>query len=338
MIEDNNLQISDIKKKPFHKKKGLIFTSLICLIALVLGVVFIPKGIKVVSKSTHPLLPFEIKFGMTLEEYYQKDAKAKTMYTDCNKFADKYYSNFDDIYYNIPCNDDIEYKLFSKINSKHTLSLSFDGNQKLYELSVEINYDKEFEKNWDYICGYYRATFGKEYSESDWGSLLFSDEKNTVVLDVLGENNNILIDIMSSEYEAVTHEVSQSAISSGFNSITYKYNDTAFGMNLKKLLDLCVENQKIYYDKLLPSDLTEFEILNEQFTNKNSDYYKYASTSYIVTVHGDVSEIAGYPLVDEDVDVVDVLLVFDEYDNLKAYKIIKEHKNLGTYFASYTFW
>lgn len=340
MNENNILQISDIEKKPFYKKKGLIITSLICIACLVLGIIFIPKGVKTIRKATHPLLPQGIKFGMTINEYYNLDEKIKMGYSSSDNLADKFYNNFTNAYDNIPCSDSINYKLFSKINSKYKVFLSFDCNQKLYQVFVEIYHDDDFDKNWKYICNYYKAAFGKKHTESDWGSLMFSDLDipETVVIDMSGETSDIWIQILSSEYEKETHEVSSASITSAFNSINYKYDNSAFGMNLKKLLDLCVDNQTVHYDRLLPSDLTDYPALKEAFKNKNSEYYKYASTSYIVTVHGDVSEIVGYPLVDEDVDVVDVLLVFDEYDELKAYKIIKEHKNLGTYFASYMFW
>ena len=340
MNEDNNLQISDIEKKQFYKKKGLIIASLICIACLVLGLILIPKGVKIIQKATHPILPEEIKFDMTINEYYNLDEKIKERYSSSDKLADQNYNNFENEYNDVPCSDSINYKLFSKINSKYKLFLSFDCNQKLYQVFVEIYHDDDFDKNWKYICNYYKAAFGKKYTESDWGSLMFSDLDipETVVIDMSGETSDIWIQILSSEYEKETHEVSSASITSAFNSITYKYDGTNFGMNLKKLLDLCVENQKVYYDKLLPSDLTDYPALKETFKNKNSEYYKYASTSYIVTAHGDISEIAGYPMVDNDVDAVNVLLVFDEYDKLKAYKIIKEHKNLGTYFASYTFW
>ena len=115
---------------------------------------------------------------------------------------------------------------------------------------VEIYHDDDFDKNWKYICNYYKAAFGKKYTESDWGSLMFSDLDipETVVIDMSGETSDIWIQILSSEYEKETHEVSSASITSAFNSITYKYDGTNFGMNLKKLLDLCVENQKVYYD------------------------------------------------------------------------------------------
>ncbi|MGN0451656.1 MAG: hypothetical protein ACI4FN_06065 [Acutalibacteraceae bacterium] len=323
----------------FQNKKVIV--SLICVLAIILGIIFVPISVKAVNKKAYPILPDGLEFGMTYENAFKMGYFDQ--YKDLEsfeKFNNASYDKFGKYYFNsmlssAPAMASFIDKLSAKTGSKSvSSSVYFNQDKELYA----INFDIEMNENvFNNLCNYFKKTFGK-------GKIVSEDNKKEITFSRSGVkcyfcNYLGLVTITSTKYEPNIPEISKDSINEAFNSINYSL-DSYFKMNLKQLLDQCVTNFEGEYYAL--NEITHSGCLNARSTfDKLNDsaegaYSEFAPTSYVVTVHGDICQNPSLPyLINEDVDVIKVLLIFDKNEVLQGYKIIEQCQDLSTYATLY---
>lgn len=314
-------------KKALSKKKIIIIiaAAALCVIAAVLAVVFIFKDKSAAAPAEEAeelnLMPEDIQFGMTYDEIYES--------TD---FLESYEIPEEDYF---PANK--KYLVFltsfglelagSKFEDFTTKELKCVSN--LFDAELEFNLDKELfgfhltfrpdidldddeceeeiSKNYNNACDYYREVFGKPKSE-DEDETVFKKDRITCTV---SKFKYVRIDIISSEFAPEFHDVPEDVINDAFDSMYYTY--AGFKINIRDLLDECAINTEGYFEAL-----REGEWLSEYLDEVDEKgYSEYLSTSYLVTIHGDIMRNPDVPnLYNEDVDIIKVILVFNDKDKL----------------------
>lgn len=127
--------------------------------------------------------------------------------------------------------------------------------------------------------------------------------------------------------------ISNETVMNAINNVKYRVgNDYAtFSVGLGELLNRCAPGYQLtsttpylYADSSLISATKRDEL-------ENGEYADYLSSSFIVQITGDLMRNPKVPYyVNENVDIVTLLLIFDESYNLIATEILKEHNDLYT--------
>lgn len=127
--------------------------------------------------------------------------------------------------------------------------------------------------------------------------------------------------------------ISNETVMNAINNVKYRVgNDYAtFSVGLGELLNRCAPGYQLtsttpylYADSSLISTTKRDEL-------ENGEYADYLSSSFIVQITGDLLQNPKVPyLVYENVNIIKLLLVFDESDNLIATEVLEEHQGLRT--------
>lgn len=144
----------------------------------------------------------------------------------------------------------------------------------------------------------------------------------------------ISIEIVNTKYAPnVRRIISNETVMNAINNVKYRVgNDYAtFSVGLGELLNRCAPGYQLtsttpylYADSSLISATKRDEL-------ENGEYADYLSSSFIVQITGDLMRNPKVPYyVNENVDIVTLLLIFDESYNLIATEILKEHNDLYT--------
>lgn len=314
------------KKRKSKAKIGII--AGICALVLVLGVIFVPKAINYVNMKTHPILPDGLEFGMTFDE-----VKETTNYFDILPYPDfALETSYDDLSrsYSLILGEAFQYEALPL--KFECCTMVFNNEKQLSGISYLADSDgADGTEIFDILCKYFEKAFNRTVT-TDEGALgdksagFFSDDIECVFY-----SKPNLVTIESQKYATQIPEISKQSIADAFDSLNYKVS--GFSMNLSELLDSCVSNIGItycsVYDARFKYQIIDYDEVKEL---TDGDFAEYAATSYVVTIHGDVCQNPDLPyLKTEDVDVIKVMLIFDDYGDLMAYKIIEECDDLYTF-------
>lgn len=311
-------------KKKSNKKKIIIICS---SIVFVIAIVFLGITVsKTVIRSTHPVLPNSWNFGDTPEIvesnpplYEQKTTKDYTRYIDIS--AEELSSYF-------------KINKTSVIDSNPIVKLNYNSEKKLYGLFaiVDVDYDESLE-----IVKYYEKALNKKAnpinSSNGYDTALYNDD----ITVSFSYNKSLVIYITSSKYLPKYFEASESDLSEAYSQCKFQIGGM-FSMSLVELLNLCAPDSKatyIPYRDAINSKEQQMLSLEKKglFDSlEKSDIVDYLSSSYIIYVHGDICSNPKMPYYrSNDIDIVSVLIVFDETGNYKGYKILDYCNDLQTY-------
>lgn len=141
------------------------------------------------------------------------------------------------------------------------------------------------------------------------------------------------IQIVNNRYEPkVRRIISDETVMNAINNVKYRVgNDYAtFSVGLGELLNRCASDYQL---TKIPFCDTDSTLISETKRSnlENGEYADYLSSSFIVQITGDLMRNPKVPyFVNENVDIVTLLLIFDESYNLIATEILKEHNDLRT--------
>lgn len=315
------------KKRKSKAKIGII--AGICALVLVLGVIFVPKAIGFVNMKTHPILPDGLEFGMTFDE-----VRKTTNYLDhIDSWSE---SKVDTAFKQLYDPFTKTYQLsVSKVFPYETLPLELGScylkfNEDKQLCLVCFYTDSDETESYDILSEYFKKAFNSTPTVSAYGT---SEEMSGFLGDditVVISANSHLVYIGSDKYIPQIPEISKQSITDALNSLNY--NVSGFSMNLVSLINKCVSNREITYWSA--EEAQSDKIINKSEVNKliYGDFSEYAATSYVVVIHGDVCQNPDLPYYKtEDVDVVKILLIFDDYGKLISSETLEECDELQTF-------
>ena len=333
--ENTDAQQQANKKRPISK-------IVICAVAIVAATILaIFGGIKFYDSviKSYPILPDEIQMGMNLDEFME-------IFPTANENPEEVTYDVVTKLYSVFCADDSgsAQELFEElygISPYHTCWAYFNKDKQLCEISLNSSIEENGKEAAEECLKYFSKSTNSKISWSvnndDYLTTSFTtDDGMEVSISVFGENNCILhITISSKEYEPNIPEISSTVINDTFNSLNYTVNGF-WKINLRKLINACVTNQKLSYLSYEESRFgADIEKEKREYL-ENSEFAEYLSTSYVVTVHGDVCT---YPdmkyYLTEDIDAIKVLIFFDENGNHKGSYILKESSEFNTFAVLY---
>ncbi len=311
--------------------------------------------------KTHPVLPCNIEFGMSHNEIAEKtngsyDFLGKTKRTKSNGETFSYEDFYKPIgkHYLLTLyseNFDNElYEQFGLASKKYSgmVMVYFNENDELYEVFCTFSKhmdseekDSESEENTEEIVekvsNYYKKSF-KNFEIKDDEKYFCREFSNKDIKGVVTCTvGNICITITSSKYQPYIHEIDGDTINDAFNDIYYTVGGY-LKMNLNELLDECVRNREGTYCSCRDTNaITDnFIKVTELDDLEKGEYSEYASTSYVVKIHGDICQSPRTPyFIEEDADIIRVLLVFDDNDKLQTYKILESCYQLSVFATQY---
>lgn len=126
--------------------------------------------------------------------------------------------------------------------------------------------------------------------------------------------------------------ISDETVMNAINNVKYRVgNDYAtFSVGLGELLNRCASGYQLTKIPYCDTDST-FISETKRSNLENGEYADYLSSSFIVQITGDLMRNPKVPyFVNENVDIVTLLLIFDESYNLILAEILKEHNDLRT--------
>lgn len=347
-------------KKP-NRKKGIKIAAIsIIILALIISSVPIYKEI---SKSIYPLLPNGLKFGESFEASSKKIQNAnepkenkarkekivhvwqsETAITNTEAFyphlsiplREEKNNGSMDYYFNTDQNAlyGVHLFLYTPIGESlpiddllnyYTKALKAYGDVSLDPISIEDNEESYKLKCKEYLIRLKVRYDDETYHEDGGASPGYGEQ-------VFGPPY-ISIEIVNNKYVPKPHTVSYETIKNAVNNVKYRVgNDYAsFSINLGKLLNRCASGYQLtsttsylYADSSLISTTKRDEL-------ESGEYADYLYSSYIVQITGDLLQNPKVPyLVYENVNIIKLLLVFDESDNLIATEVLEEHQGLRT--------
>lgn len=332
--ENTDVQQQESQKRPFKK-------IVICAVAIaVAAILVIFGGIKFydfVIKS-YPILPDEIQMGMNLDEFMEifptvvknseevtYDVVEKTYSVTCEIASGSPQELFEELY---------------KITPYTVCNAYFNKNKELCEIYISSNMKEKGRETAEEYLNYFSKSIHSKISWNSEDDIVAStyfktDDGMEVKIDAIGET--IHITIRSEEYAPNIPEISSTVINDTFDSLNYIVSGF-WKINLRKLINACVTNQELSYLSYRGSRTYIDSEKREKL--ENSEFAEYLSTSYVVTVHGDVCanpDIQYY--LTEDIDAIKLLILFDEDGNYKGYYTLEESSEFNTfailYVASY---
>jgi len=147
----------------------------------------------------------------------------------------------------------------------------------------------------------------------------------------------VSIVITNSKYAPKPHQISEQAVMDILNNAKYNVgNDdnsilaTNFSIGLVELLNRCAPDYQVTVSPYLNTDSTLIPKAKSEALEKG-EYAEYLSSSHIVQITGDLMRNPKLPYyVNEDVNIITLLLIFDESDQFIAMEILEEHRDLHT--------
>ncbi len=298
---------SGVNNKSKKVKNKLIVCSVVIVSFILLSVLLlIPK----INKMTHPVLPYNLEFGMSYDEVLKmcnNEIVDKTVIIDKKTYVPR------DRKYIAPLIIEEDASVKPKFLSNEFCTLSFNEDDELYELSYMYSDDFDFSE----VKDYYKKSLPNESSKPSLTGSYVVLSNDSIICDL----TDFSVTITNSSYEPNIVEISTDAINDELNKLNY--NVGYFSINLAELINECVDNIEVSH--VLYNGRDEDYIINGE------DFLKYASTSYVVTIHGDISQNPDIEyLKTNDIDVIRILFIFDENENLLACKTLDECDELYT--------
>lgn len=299
----NSLSINN-KSKNGKKKLLISLASGVAFIILLLALISIIR----MNRTTPPVLPFNLEFGMSYDEVLEQ-CSSETANKTVEIGEESYQPNKRQ--YLVPLTIAEDASVEPEFLSGEFCFLYFNEDDELYEFSCWSNTD--FAELEDY---YKKSLPNKSSLPSLTGSHI-QLSNDLIICDLIDS----IITITNPSYEPQIVKINSDTIDNAFDSINY--NVGYFSINLSKLINECVDNievSHILYDGTV-----------EDYTIDGEDYLEYASTSYVVTVHGDIYQNPDMKyLRTTDIDVIEILLIFDDNGNLITCKTLEECDELYT--------
>lgn len=335
LSEQTKTFFDTVVKTPSAKKFPLKRLLLVCMAVVLLGATitagfFLYKGI---VRRNHPVLPYGLQMGDTYETL-QKNLGIN------NPLDSVTTENKAGKYVHTPVKWPAEdFKAFYQNDhltiSSESVIVSYDFNQKNQLFSMSFILIDSDETSYKYLLDYYATALDVSVpEETDFCTL----ENKTLKADFFMTDIMISIRISSKALEPIFHEVPKSVINDAFNDIRYQVNGAS--INLNQLLSLCASGYEGEYQAY--RDYLNMNILNMAAREEleNGEYGDYLSTSYIVTIKGDITALPDSPYisVEEDADILTILMIFDENDQFIEYQVLQEHSYLYQYAVRYIYW
>ncbi len=147
----------------------------------------------------------------------------------------------------------------------------------------------------------------------------------------------VSIVITNSKYAPKPHQISEQAVMDVLNNAKYNVgNDdnaffaTNFSIGLAELLNRCAPDYQVTVTPYLNTDSVLISKAKSEALEKG-EYAEYLSSSHIVQITGDLMRNPKLPYyVNENVNIITLLLIFDESDQFIAMEILEEHSDLHT--------
>lgn len=334
-MESNNNSENSISTEENNKcnntnKILLLIVCALVAVAVIYSCFYIYKFINI---KTHPALPSGMKMEMSFDEFQEFDFCLTNLSTsNYDKTRKSYIIELSESYFS----KSLDKLLKKEIDIKNPTAY-FNKEKQLYKITYCIDFYSEEQSNEliSMLTKYYSKATGKSILyDLQSKKAIFSNNKNEY--SIIKEDSYIFVSLDSKIYKPHIVEISESRLKECFNQIEYSgghYSKT----NLCKLINKCVTNQKITYEKYYVAknsrmeewDIKEFE---------EGKYGDYSSNAYYVNVHGDIhlnKKIANIDLIcDKDTDVISLLLLFDDDGNYIDYVIINENSNLESYYQA----
>ena len=218
----------------------------------------------------------------------------------------------------------LEYLKLEK--SEYACFFVFNQKKELYQIYLTSS-NTISEDEYKELCNYFKKAFDETNIDKEHNNAEFISNNTRCEI-----NNYIVhsITIESKKFQPFIPEISKETISDALNGLNYHVS--GFSMNLFELLDESVSNMKIGYSTVKAAKNTNDNTLTDIKEELKDKYPEYAATSYLITVHGGICQNPDLPyLKREDVDVIKLVLIFDDYGNLIEHMVLERCEDLNTY-------
>ena len=347
-VQTAEKQITQEKKKPNIKKIVLLLAIPLFILVFVLIGSAVYKGI---SARMYPLLPYNLEFGRSLTESHgetlsfseEDENKARKTVTGTKDLSELSIKNTEQFYPNlsIPLQSEnpgsITYVFNTELDALQVVRIDLfvptKGSEVLnefieyYKKSLKIHGDISIQPaSNQYTSNIYLITCG-DYTIGVYAYETEAMEKYAYP--------SISIIIIDNTYVLKPHIVSDQAITEALNNANYSINSDngsffggGFSIKLSTLLNRCASRYQVSKTPYLDTNL---DLIPGSDTLEHGEYAEYLSSSYIVQINGDLMRNPNIPyFVNNDVNILTLLLIFDENDNLIETKILEEHPDLRT--------
>lgn len=338
------------KKKPNIKKIVRILMIPLLILAIILIGSAVYKGI---ATHIYPLLPYNLEFGRSLTEPHgeilsfneEEENKARKTVTGTKNLSELSIKNTEHFYprLSIPLQTEnpgsITYVFNTELDALQVVRIdlytSAESSQVLdefieyYKKALKTHGDASIQPDSNqYTSNIYLITCG-EYQIGIYAYEAEAMEKY--------DYPSVSIIIIDNTYVLKPHIVSDQAITTALNNASYSIKPNngsflggGFSIKLSTLLNRCTSGYQVSKTPYLDTDP---DLIPSSWSD-TLEYGKYAeslSSSYIVQIKGDLMRNPELPyFVNEDVNILTLLLIFDENDNFIEMKILEEHPDLRT--------
>lgn len=338
------------KKKPNIKKIVRILIIPLLILAIIRIGVSVYKGI---ATNMYPLLPYSLEFGRSLTDPHgeilrfneEVENKARKTVTGTKNLSELSIKNTEHFYprLSIPLQPEnpgsITYVFNTELDALQVVRIdlytSAESSQVLdefieyYKKSLKTHGDASIQPaSNQYTSNIYIITCG-EYQIGIYAYEAEAMEKY--------DFPSISITIIDNIYVLEPHIVSDQAITDALNNANYSINSNSenfwgggFSIKLSTLLNRCASGYQISKTPYLDTDP---DLIPSSWSDalECGEYAEYLSSSYIVQIKGDLMRNPEIPyFVNEDVNILTLLLIFDENDNFIEMEILEEHPDLRT--------
>lgn len=334
----NTLSSSPKKENKFKK----ILISIGIVIALALSVFGGTKVYKLINIKTHPPLPEGMTMGMSIDDFqkfgygstpesYRPEKNDYCLFPDERK--PKVYKKF--------CKKVLRDKLYEKIESKNLFiipNIEFNSDKELYSIGFiapikeyfgDLEFSELMSEAMKQIEKYYSKSTGKKPKKitEDINAIRFTFEDDNTSYYFSWTDTLLCIEIKSTVYAPQYPEISSEEINDSFDEIYYE------NCNLQDLINLCVSNPDITYEAYRDVYPSLGPLID---TARKSGFSNCLSTSYLITVHGDIrSNPHSKYLAAKDVDVLKLLMIFDDKGEFIYPYFLEVHDDFETFARLY---
>lgn len=219
--------------KKFFNKKIIGIISIICICALIFGII-VTKTVGYINKKTHPILPKNLEFGMTYDEMAKCTSYIKNSSAPDSETFEIYYQPLNKMYSLMLKNEGekdflANYPLNIKNDKLSVLFLQFNENKEFYKVSFVIPHDKVEDTDFKVLCDYYKKAFGKIDIEKDTDGKKIAIFENKGITCTIYEST-LMFNIEDEKHLPKIPEISKEAIGEALDSL--KYNVSGFTIKI----------------------------------------------------------------------------------------------------------